>query len=441
MPPTVKKPKKAKREKPDGVRVGAIFVPIYKIRDGRFQIAYRIGGKRKIETYKTRDAAKGGAEAAATTLNNSGAEGFVFTAADRAIYAHAALEVEKYGVGVMDAIMEWSAARQQVGRHGIAKLISLGMQAIAQSEKTTGKVLDELMISKRAAQYNPKYIKGLDDDLAEFASGNPGNIGNIRAGEIEAWLNSLDVGARRRNNIRAEIVTLFRFAKDRGYLAESRRTEAEKVPRISDRRGGSVSVYTPDDFKKLLDALCRERGPRLPGGDPRPARIEWLPWIAIGGFAGIRTEEICPPPGTNKDCLRWEDFNWTKRYITVRPEVAKTAEKRHVPICDALFAWLRPFHAATGPVCIHRRPDRITAWMAKASGVKWKVNALRHSYGTYRTAVVKNLGEVSLEMGNSIPMIRRHYYEARQEEEGKAWFEVWPDWPDNVIQTTFNLAS
>ena len=143
-----------------------------------------------------------------------------------------------------------------------------------------------------------------------------------------------------------------------------------------------------------------------------------------------------------KDPLRWEDFNWTKRFINIRPETAKTGERRLVPIADNLVAWLRPFHAASGPVLGKGRPDNALRWIKRivaVHGLKWRTNALRHSYGTYRMAVLKDMPQLSYEMGNSIAMIRRHYHEAVHESEGANWFAVWPDWPSNVIQTTFTL--
>ena len=57
---------------------------------------------------------------------------------------------------------------------------------------------------------------------------------------------------------------------------------------------------------------------------------------------------------------------------------------------------------------------------------KWRKNALRHSFGTYRTAQTKNMGEVSLEMGNSVPTIKRHYHEAVTPKEAEEWFSISP---------------
>ena len=45
------------------------------------------------------------------------------------------------------------------------------------------------------------------------------------------------------------------------------------------------------------------------------------------------------------------------------------------------------------------------------SGVKWKRNALRHSFGSYRMEQTKNAGQVVLEMGNSAAVVMKHYFE------------------------------
>ena len=62
----------------------------------------------------------------------------------------------------------------------------------------------------------------------------------------------------------------------------------------------------------------------------------------------------------------------------------------------------------------------------KDSGVKWKHNALRHSFISYRVAKIKNVNEVAMEVGNSPDMIFKHYRELVTEKEADAWFGVTP---------------
>ena len=43
--------------------------------------------------------------------------------------------------------------------------------------------------------------------------------------------------------------------------------------------------------------------------------------------------------------------------------------------------------------------------------VKYKRNALRHSFGSYRMETRKNAGQVALEMGNSAAIVMKHYFD------------------------------
>lgn len=56
----------------------------------------------------------------------------------------------------------------------------------------------------------------------------------------------------------------------------------------------------------------------------------------------------------------------------------------------------------------------------------WPKDALRHSYGSYRNAVIRSLSQVAEEMGSSEDMLRKHYHNPRSKAEGEAWFNLRP---------------
>jgi hypothetical protein len=64
--------------------------------------------------------------------------------------------------------------------------------------------------------------------------------------------------------------------------------------------------------------------------------------------------------------------------------------------------------------------------------VKWKHNALRHSFISYRMAIVKDENAVALEAGNSPQMIFANYRELVTPEDAKAWFSICPERAENV---------
>jgi hypothetical protein len=58
--------------------------------------------------------------------------------------------------------------------------------------------------------------------------------------------------------------------------------------------------------------------------------------------------------------------------------------------------------------------------------MKWKHNALRHSFISYRVAQTKNVNEVALEAGNSPDMIFQHYRELVTPKAAGEWFGIRP---------------
>jgi hypothetical protein len=90
----------------------------------------------------------------------------------------------------------------------------------------------------------------------------------IRSDEIEDFLESRNSGARRRNNLRSEIITLFRYSQARfRALPRERKTEPELVIRNETKRT-SVATFSPEEFEAFLGAV----------------RLEWRPFDGADVF-------------------------------------------------------------------------------------------------------------------------------------------------------------
>jgi hypothetical protein len=63
---------------------------------------------------------------------------------------------------------------------------------------------------------------------------------------------------------------------------------------------------------------------------------------------------------------------------------------------------------------------------AAAAGLKWKHNASRHSFGSYRMAEIKNAFHVAEEMGNSPAMVKKHYFQAVTKAEASRFWSICP---------------
>ena len=68
---------------------------------------------------------------------------------------------------------------------------------------------------------------------------------------------------------------------------------------------------------------------------------------------------------------------------------------------------------------------QITA-LARKLEIGWPHNVLRHSYISYRIAVVQNAAQVALEAGNSPTIIFKHYRELVTKEDAEKWFSLMP---------------
>ena len=70
---------------------------------------------------------------------------------------------------------------------------------------------------------------------------------------------------------------------------------------------------------------------------------------------------------------------------------------------------------------------------ASKAALRWKPNALRHSFISYRLAEVQNAAQVALEAGNSSQMVFKHYGELVKPADADKWFNVQPQTRANVL--------
>jgi integrase len=148
-------------------------------------------------------------------------------------------------------------------------------------------------------------------------------------------------------------------------------------------------------------------------------------YLALAGFSGIRAAELMR--------LEWKDFNFTRGHVTVAADKAKTATRRLVPILPNLAEYLRPYHRAVGHLFKFKDDERAINW-AKENGVDpWPNNCLRHSFASYRLALINDTAKVALEMGTSPTMLFGNYRELADEHDAAAWFAISPKRPKNVV--------
>lgn len=284
--------------------------------------------------------------------------------------------------------------------------------------------IDEFLKSKRSR--SSRHYEGIrrDLDLLRSRIGRNRNVSEIETVELQSFIDGRAVGERRQFNLRSELVSFFRWLREKCYLPEGK-TAADKLDAV-EKHPGSVQILSVEQMRALLSHV----------------REEFLPWLVISAFAGIRSEEIAPDPKSKKSPLMWEDFKWKRRLIDLRRETAKTGKKRKpqrrlIPIEDNLLEWLRPWHSAHGRVCPRQPTNYETARLGKFIGGKWPHNCLRDSYGSYWMAIHKNMPALAYQMGNSIQMIEQSYHERQDELDAREWFSVFPSQSSHRKVTSF----
>ena len=240
-----------------------------------------------------------------------------------------------------------------------------------------------------------------------------GPIADIKTDDIDKWLAGFEnaVG-RTKNNYRNAVRTLFLFAKAKGYLSREATTEAEFSSRftpVKAKRG----IYSPAQLEIFLTRIT----------------TRMLPVVLLGAFAGMRAAEISR--------LSWEDVRFGEDVIYPPAAITKTASDRLIPILPVLKAWLKPFQKPAGKVLVKVHDEFALATQFKAavdaikdeSGtplLKIIHNGFRHSFISYRVAVLKDVAQVALEAGNSTQIIHSNYREPVVEGVAEAWFSILP---------------
>lgn len=365
---------------------GSVVVPIYRnrVRNGvAYIVAWKEGGKRRKKAFADIERARGHAAEMADILAQYGASTLTLTGEDRISYLRAVDLLKPLGMSVDTAIAEFVTIK------------AAGPKPPEECPKVAAIVAD-MLAAKEGAGRSDLHVRDLRNRLRRFAEAFPATLLDVHAADVGKWASALPVGHRSRRNYLGAVSSLIRFAEHQGYIPRG------SIDLSGIERGEShteVAIFTPQELRQLLDA-CRP---------------DMVPFVALGAFAGLRTAEIRR--------LTWEEVG--PEYIDIRARKAKTRQRRLVPVLPVLAAWLAP-HRGSGDICPLVEPwDELRKTSAR-SGVKWKLNGLRHSFGTYRLALVKSESQVALEMGNSPAMVFAHYRAITTEAQAAEWFGVGP---------------
>lgn len=414
----------ARRRGSDGsfvVKVGSVEIPVYhywrskgEARYEEFVIAfYSPEGKRVRRCFSEESSAREEAERVACGLSRGHPLVAGLSPSEVAVFNAAVSELAPIGIQLNVAVSEFVAAKRALPE-GTTLLEAARDFArrhpVNRPSRTVAQVVEELIADRTAAGCSEEHTRDLTKRLTPFAESFPCPVSGIASSMVADYLRNLrGVGGRAlsnrsRDNARRLIVTLFNFARQRGYIGREHAEEVAEIPRPK-IEAVETGVFTPSAMAGLLHAA---------GDELRAA-------LAIGGFAGLRTAEI--------HRLNWSDIHLGEGVIIVGADKAKTATRRVVPISDNLMAWLKPLAKSEGAIVHHSHEHQLSWDFGKLAGrcrVRWVRNGLRHSFCSYRLAITGNAAQTAYEAGNSVGMIDRHYRALVTAQAGAEWFAIRP---------------
>lgn len=352
---------------------------IRKLPNGRVQAERTVNYETRRQNFATRDEAARWLETEQIAALNRSTPLNVRQALDY----NDALKVLPQGVTLLDAARFYTAHHATIG---------------ALTGASIGTVYEKFMADKKEANCRPRTLARWRSEIGRLADAHKNRpLHEITSDELRAFLKRGTYAPVTRDSIRASWIGFWRYAIKNGAA----HTNAPEAIARSNYDEPAPEIFTPEQTRAFLAAV-REQRPDLHG------------WFAIAFYAGLRTTELMG--------IQWDDIH--DGHITVRPAIAKRRRQRLVPVLPVLAAHLNTCRRVVDRVApIEMRAlitarDRLIHPIDFTTGkslpqtlpiAAWPNNVARHSFISYRLAVLQSADQVALEAGNSSSMVFRHY--------------------------------
>lgn len=410
---------KAKADWPRTIKYGSGRVRIVKRANGMFALSWREMGATKKTTKATAAKALEFAEQKAIDLDSGDVRAWV-SRGDAEVLA----ELKKIAgaedgavrrlVEDVRAAVKWldgakgadlTAAARWFAEHGPLKV----------EQSTLGAAVARFLAEYDAGSKETRRTFGQElDGFVEAESLRKGMaVVDLREADLLAWVHRKVRGtetpaARTLANRITTWVTFLNRCRDWKMLPKGDHVaDLLRKPTIPD---AGKEIFTVDQGRRLLAAV-RDLEPKLES------------YLLIAGWLGLRPSEV--------QRLTWAAFDWDRRYLHVTPAVAqKTSSERYIPMDARLALRLQALFSASkakpGARCCGFRSREFLSVLARKSGVcaVWPADVLRHSFCSYRIAVVKSLPQVAEEAGNSPEILKSNYRRPLRHEDGLAWWDL-----------------
>lgn len=282
---------------PIRVEKNGVTVPVYRMRSGSgyisYVICYRENGARKKQGFPTVTEARRAAKKAAAHIAAGNVQAVKLRAEDGHAFLRAAAALKPFGIQVDLAATEYAAALKVLNQRGTvleaARHYARAFSVVT-VDKSVQDVVDELIQTREKDGSSVRHVDDLRSRLDRVGAAMKCSIGEVSAARIQDFLLSLKLAPRTINNFRTSISNLISFARMRRYIPGDS-DPIQDVPAVKEPHR-EVGIYTPREMEQLVAKVSDK----------------FLPYVLIGGFAGLRQSEL--------ERLDWFDVG--EKYIRIR---------------------------------------------------------------------------------------------------------------------------
>ena len=348
-------------------------------------------GKRKRTEYPTLEAAKAAADLKSAAKRNDGNNALALAPRQQQD-AVAALALLQGAASLEDAARAWLRYNPQ----GDAGLTFAAL------------VADYVAGMTRRGLRKPS-IDGARRRLARMVK-DMGQLPavQITAADLENWLDSQEVKVLNRKNMIIAMRGLFNWAMEKEKI-KIERNPADKI------EFPIIEKVKPPIFKAATVAKIMHSAEKL--------APECVPFLALCFFAGLR-------PTNEAGRVTWGAIDLDAERITIAAEISKTHSERFVKIKPNLKSWLLRYRLANKGAQVAPAYGSLVKRLRaikKAAGIMtWPKDVARHTYASAFLELSQSIEETCLQMGNTAPMLFKHYRGLLTEKDASAHFSIMP---------------
>jgi len=368
----------------------------------RVSVPAKLAGRRILKQFSDPDLAEKWAKEQHGGLKATGRQHFDLTPAEREDAIDALALLKETGLSLTQAV----------------KLAKQHFRSATEAV-TVENAIKIMLAEKEAENLRPRSIRDLRNRLKPFAeSFGDQPIHEIQVDDIRLWLDELKglskdsvkgLSARSKKNYVVTLKTFFNFVIGKGWRSADDNPAARlSIPKID---WTVPSILTVPEAETLVNTAATHNNGEL------------LAYVALGLFAGIRTNEL--------QQLTWEMIDLDEGIVTIDATIAKKRRLRVIELTSNCIAWLKLAPNRKGRLFIGHIDLKIAEVVRKAGFANWreeKSNAMRHSFGTYHYALHQNAAHTSAALGHRAndQVLFDSYRSLARKKDGEAYFAINP---------------